>query len=91
MMPEPKVILQHLKKELLDDSHQNASMWLHNIEAQDRTHLVFQAIKLMRRFSLDDETMKRMLQIKFFLTMAEAAELLEKERQAGSTSCMKQI
>lgn len=59
-------------------------MWLENIGLQDRIHLAFQAIKLMRRFSLDDETMKRILQIKFFLTMSEAAELLEKERLAES-------
>ena len=82
MTYDPKVILKHLKKELLDDAFQDSFMWLQNIGVQDRIYLAFQAVKLMRRFSLDDDAMRRILQIKFFLTMGEAAELLEKERLA---------
>ena len=84
MAYDPKAILKHLKKELPDNTSCDSFMWLQNIGVQDRIQLAFQAIKLMRRFSLDDETMKRMLQIKFFFTMGEAAELLEKERLTDS-------
>lgn len=82
MTYNPKVILKHLERELFDDTFQDSFMWLQNIGVQDRVYLAFQVIKIMRRFRLDDENMKRILQTKFFLTMAEAAELLEKERLA---------
>lgn len=82
MTYDPKVILKHLKRELIDDTFQDSFMWLQNTGVQDRVYLAFQVIKIMRRFSLDDENMKRILQVKFFLTMAEATELLEKERLA---------